>query len=203
MPDTSDNPANIRGFAVYVGLDDATARAAGTSLADVVEAVRQAVESNVPGTESHAVVAYAPATQRGKNLDIVRLALREPRAVAELLPPKPESPSRGVTIDLSRKRVVINGELSALTYKEFELLQFLVLREGSTVERSAIIDTLWAASDVDRPNTRTIDVHVRRLRAKIEPFEDVVRTVRGIGYRFDRHADVTIEFGVGRSPDIY
>jgi DNA-binding response OmpR family regulator len=82
-------------------------------------------------------------------------------------------------------------------------LQFLVLREGSTVERSAIIDTLWAASDVDRPNTRTIDVHVRRLRAKIEPFEDVVRTVRGIGYRFDRHADVTIEFGVGRSPDIY
>jgi hypothetical protein len=203
MPDTSDNPANIRGFAVYVGLDDATAQDAGTSLAEVIESVRRAVESKVPGTESHAAVAYAPATQRGKNLDIVRLALREPRAVAELLPPKPESPSKGVMIDLSRKRVVINGETPTLTYKEFELLQFLVLREGSTVERSAIIDTLWAASDVDRPNTRTIDVHVRRLRAKIEPFEDVVRTVRGIGYRFDRHADVTIEFGVGRSPDIY
>ena len=203
MPDSSDNPANIRGFAVYVGLDDASAREAGTSLAEVIESVRRAVESSVPGTESHAAVAYAPATQRGKNLDIVRLALREPRAVAELLPPKPNSPSKGVTIDLSRKRVVINGEMPALTYKEFELLQFLVLREGSTVERSAIIDTLWAASDVDRPNTRTIDVHVRRLRAKIEPFEDVVRTVRGIGYRFDRHADVTIEFGIGRSPDIY
>jgi DNA-binding winged helix-turn-helix (wHTH) protein len=203
MPDTSDNPANIRGFAVYVGLDDATAQGAGTSLAEVIESVRQAVESKVPGTESHAAVAYAPTTQRGKNLDIVRLALREPRAVSELLPPKPDSPTKGVMIDLSRKRVVINGETPALTYKEFELLQFLVLREGSTVERSAIIDTLWAASDVDRPNTRTIDVHVRRLRAKIEPFEDVVRTVRGIGYRFDRHADVTIEFGIGRSPDIY
>jgi DNA-binding winged helix-turn-helix (wHTH) protein len=203
MPEASDNPANIRGFAVYVGLDDASAQEAGTSLAEVIESVRRTVESSVPGAESHAAVAYAPATQRGKNLDIVRLALREPRAVAELLPPKPDSPSKGVTIDLSRKCVVINGEMSALTYKEFELLQFLVLREGSTVERSAIIDTLWAASDVDRPNTRTIDVHVRRLRAKIEPFEDVVRTVRGIGYRFDRHADVTIEFGVGRSPDIY
>jgi DNA-binding response OmpR family regulator len=99
--------------------------------------------------------------------------------------------------------VVINGETPPLTYKEFELLQHLVLREGVTVDRAAIIDTLWAASDVDRPNTRTIDVHVRRLRSKIEPFDSVVRTVRGIGYRFDRHADVTIEFGTGRSPDIF
>lgn len=203
MPENTDNPANIRGFAVYVGIDDESARAAGTSISEVVEAVRQAVESKVPGTESHAAVAYAPTTQRGKNLDIVRLALREPRAVAELLPPKPVAATKGVTIDLSRKRVVINGDVPPLTYKEFELLQYLVLREGVTVDRSAIIDTLWAASDVDRPNTRTIDVHVRRLRAKIEPFDDVVRTVRGIGYRFDRHADVTIEFGVGRSPDIY
>lgn len=203
MPENTDNPANIRGFAVYVGIDDESARAAGTTISEVVEAVRQAVESKVPGTESHAAVAYAPTTQRGKNLDIVRLALREPRAVAELLPPKPVAATKGVTIDLSRKRVVINGDVPPLTYKEFELLQYLVLREGVTVDRSAIIDTLWAASDVDRPNTRTIDVHVRRLRAKIEPFDDVVRTVRGIGYRFDRHADVTIEFGVGRSPDIY
>lgn len=203
MPENTDNPANVRGFAVYVGIDDESARAAGTTISEVVEAVRQVVAAKAPGTESHAAVAYAPTSQRGKNLDIVRLALREPQAVAELLPPKPPSTANGVTIDLSRKRVVINGDVPALTYKEFELLQYLVLREGVTVDRSAIIDTLWAASDVDRPNTRTIDVHVRRLRAKIEPFDDVVRTVRGIGYRFDRHADVTIEFGVGRSPDIY
>jgi DNA-binding response OmpR family regulator len=108
-----------------------------------------------------------------------------------------------VTIDLSRKRVVINGDVAPLTYKEFELLQYLVLREAVTVDRSGMIDTLWAASDVDRPNSRTIDVHVRRLRSKLEPFEDIVRTVRGVGYRFDRHADVTINFGTGRSPDIY
>ena len=65
------------------------------------------------------------------------------------------------------------------------------------------IDSLWSASDVDRPNSRTIDVHVRRLRSKLEPFEDIVRTVRGIGYRFDRHADVTIDYGTGRSPDVF
>jgi DNA-binding winged helix-turn-helix (wHTH) protein len=203
MAESPDNPANIRGFAVYVGVDEAGAVAAGTTIAEIVDSVRNAVTDAVPDTESHVAVAYAPATQRGKNLDIVRLALREPRAVAELLPPKPPTVVTGVLIDLSRKRVVVNGETPPLTYKEFELLQHLVLREGVTVDRAAIIDTLWAASDVDRPNTRTIDVHVRRLRSKIEPFDSVVRTVRGIGYRFDRHADVTIEFGTGRSPDIF
>ena len=203
MAENPDNPAQIRGFAVYVGVDEASALAAGTTIAGLVDAVRNVVTDAVPGTESHAAVAYAPATQRGKNLDIVRLALREPRAVAELLPPKPPTDVTGVLIDLSRKRVVINGETPPLTYKEFELLQYLVLREGVTVDRSAIIDTLWAASDVDRPNTRTIDVHVRRLRSKIEPFDGVVRTVRGIGYRFDRHADVVIDYGTGRSPDVF
>jgi DNA-binding winged helix-turn-helix (wHTH) protein len=203
MAESPDNPANIRGFAVYVGVDEAGAVAAGTTIAEIVDSVRNAVTDAVPDAESHVAVAYAPTTQRGKNRDIVRLALREPRAVAELLPPKPPTVVTGVLIDLSRKRVVINGETPPLTYKEFELLQHLVLREGVTVDRAAIIDTLWAASDVDRPNTRTIDVHVRRLRSKIEPFDSVVRTVRGIGYRFDRHADVTIEFGPGRSPDIF
>jgi len=200
MADNPDNPAQIRGFAVYVGVDEAGALAAGTTIAELVDAVRNVVTDAVPGTESHAAVAYAPATQRGKNLDIVRLALREPRAVAELLPPMPDPANAGAVIDLSRKRVVINGETPPLTYKEFELLQYLVLREGVTVDRSAIIDSLWIASDVDRPNKRTIDVHVRRLRSKIEPFDSVVSTVRGIGYRFDRHPDVTIEYATDPSP---
>jgi DNA-binding winged helix-turn-helix (wHTH) protein len=202
MTDTGENSAQIRGFALYVGLDEASAAAAGTTLSDVLATLRKAVDNAVPGTESHAAVAYAPSQQRGKNLDIVRLALREPRAVADLLPPKPEQKA-GVTIDISRKKVVINSESAPLTYKEFELLQFLVLREGVTVDRADIIDALWSASDVDRPNNRTIDVHVRRLRSKIEPFDDIVRTVRGIGYRFDRHADVTINYGTGRSPDVF
>ena len=203
MPDNTENSSQIRGFAVYVGVDEASATAAGTTISELVEAVRNVIVEAVPGTETHAAVAYAPASQRGKNLDIVRLALREPRAVSELLPPKPSPSTQGVTIDLSRKRVVINSDVATLTYKEFELLQYLVLREGDTVDRSAMIDALWAESDEDRPNTRTIDVHVRRLRSKLAPFEDIVRTVRGIGYRFDRHADVTIDYGTGRSPDVF
>jgi DNA-binding winged helix-turn-helix (wHTH) protein len=201
MADNPDNPAQIRGFAVYVGVDEASALAAGTTISELVDAVRNVVIDAVPGAESHAAVAYAPATQRGKNLDIVRLALREPRAVAELLPPKPDPADAGALIDLPRKRVVINGEVPQLTYKEFELLQYLVLREGVTVGRNAIIDSLWITSDVDRPNKRTIDVHVRRLRAKLEPFDNVVSTVRGIGYRFDRHPDVTVEFDTDPLPE--
>ena len=203
MPENPETNAQLRGFALYVGIDDATAEAAGTTIADLVATLRKTVDDQISGVESHVAVAYAPPTQRGKNLDIVRLALREPKAVADLLPPKPAAKATGVVIDLSRKRIVINDDAAPLTYKEFELLQFLVLREGVTVDRSDIIDTLWSASDVDRPNTRTIDVHVRRLRSKLEPFEDIVRTVRGIGYRFDRHADVIINYGTGRSPDMF
>ena len=203
MPENPDTNAQLRGFALYVGVDEAAAEAAGTSIAELVATLRKTLEAEISGAESHVAAAYAPSGQRGRNLDIVRLALREPKAIAELLPPKPAPKTTGVDIDLSRKRVVINDEASPLTYKEFELLQFLVLREGVTVDRSDIIDALWSASDVDRPNTRTIDVHVRRLRSKLEPFEDIVRTVRGIGYRFDRHADVTINYGTGRSPDLF
>jgi DNA-binding response OmpR family regulator len=51
------------------------------------------------------------------------------------------------------------------------------------------------------PNERTIDVHIRRLRAKLGAYDDIVRTVRGSGYRFDRHADVVIRSGHAPSPD--
>lgn len=203
MPEIPDSNAKLRGFALYVGVDEDAVEAAGSSIAELVATLRKTLDEQVAGADTHVAVAYAPTAQRGKNLDIVRLALREPKAVAELLPPKPATKQSGVDIDLSRKRVVLKDEVSPLTYKEFELLQFLVLREGVTVPRNDIIDQLWSASDVDRPNARTIDVHVRRLRSKLEPFEDIVRTVRGIGYRFDRHADVTINYGTGRSPDVF
>jgi hypothetical protein len=74
--------------------------------------------------------------------------------------------------------------------------------EGQTVRREVIIEALWAAGEDDIPNSRTIDVHVRRLRSKLGRYEDIVRTVRGAGYRFDRHADVTIHYGEAPSPDM-
>jgi DNA-binding response OmpR family regulator len=138
---------------------------------------------------------------------VVRLALQDPSAVAarrQAAEVAEEPGARGgVVVDISRKRVLLDGESANLTYKEFELLQYLVLREGRTIERSELISGLWADGDDEVPNERTIDVHVRRLRAKLGAFEDVVRTVRGAGYRFDRHADVSIRHASTPSPDLF
>ena len=71
---------------------------------------------------------------------------------------------------------------------------------GRTVARTELIDGLWGNSD-DAPNERTIDVHVRRLRSKLGAYEDIVRTVRGVGYRFDQHADVSVRHATTPSPD--
>ena len=109
----------------------------------------------------------------------------------------------GVVIDEASYSAKVHGRPLDLTFKEFELLQYLVLREGRTIERTELVSSLWSHADADEaPGERTIDVHVRRLRAKLGRYEDIVRTVRGIGYRFDRHADVVIRFGHGTpSPD--
>ena len=74
----------------------------------------------------------------------------------------------GVVVDLSRKRVLLDNNAANLTYKEFELLQYLVLREGRTIERAELISSLWSAGDDEVPNERTIDVHVRRLRETVQ-----------------------------------
>jgi len=196
-----------RGFALYVGVDEATAAAAGVSLPQLVETLKRTVAELTPGAETYAAVALAPRGAGGRDVEVVRLALQDPAALAKhrhtTEPVESPEPRGGVVIDISRKRVQLDGEIAPLTYKEFELLQFLVLREGRTIERAEIIATLWADGGDDVPNERTIDVHVRRLRAKLGAYEDIVRTVRGSGYRFDRHADVAIRWASTPSPDVF
>lgn len=194
-----------RGFALYVGIDEAKAAAAGVSLGTLVEALRRTLGELAPAAETYATVALAPVGAGGRDVDVVRLALHEPSAVARTKeePAEEDRAAGGVVVDISRKRVLIDGESAAFTFKEFELLQYLVLREGRTIERTELVASLWEGStDDDAPGERTIDVHVRRLRAKLGAYEDIVRTVRGVGYRFDRHADVSIRYGHGTpSPD--
>jgi DNA-binding response OmpR family regulator len=204
---TSDDPqaAQARGFALYVGIDEAKAAEAGISLPALVDRLRRLVAELVPDAQTHATVAIAPAGAGGRDIDVVRAALHEPglaklRAEAEPVPRR----RTGVVIDISRKRVALDGDTAPLTFTEFELLQFLVLREGRAVERQEIIDGVWGDAPADEvPNARTIDVHIRRLRAKLGDYEDIVRTVRGAGYRFDRHADVSIRLAATPSPDIF
>jgi DNA-binding winged helix-turn-helix (wHTH) protein len=196
-----------RGFALYVGVDEVKAASAGVSLPQLVEAIKRTVSELVPDAETYAAVALAPRGAGGRDVDVVRLALQDPAALAKhrqsAVQAEAPEPRGGVVIDISRKRVQLDGETAPLTYKEFELLQFLVLREGRTIDRHEIISTLWADGGDEVPNERTIDVHVRRLRSKLGAYEDIVRTVRGAGYRFDRHADVTIRWASTPSPDVF
>ncbi len=184
-------PRSPRGFALYVGIDEVKAAAAGVSLPLLVDALRRTLAELAPDAETHATAALAPSDAGGRDLDVVRLALHEPGATARrqaepLTPAPPES----VVLDFSRKRVLIGGQSIGVTFTEIELLHYLVTHEGRTVERAELIAALWGKDADGIPAERTIDVHVRRLRAKLGSFEDIVRTVRGAGYRFDRHADV-------------
>jgi DNA-binding winged helix-turn-helix (wHTH) protein len=201
------NGTEARGFVLYVGIDEAKAAAAGTDLGRIVEALKRLTAELAPSAETYAAVALAPEGAGGRDVDVVRLALQDPSAIAKHRNVAEEEDedraSGGVVVDISRKRLVLDNQPAALTYKEFELLQYLVLREGRTIERAELIASLWSAADDEIPNERTIDVHVRRLRAKLGRYEDIVRTVRGVGYRFDRHADVSIRHASAPSPDLF
>lgn len=201
----SDTPAKVtktaRGFALYVGIDESTAAANGIDLSKLVEALKTLTTELAPSAETYAAVALAPENAGGRDVDVVRLALQEPSATSRLK--SKDDRSGGVVVDISRKRVVIDDEVAPLTFKEFELLQYLVLHKGLTVSRADLITALWRADEDDIPNDRTIDVHVRRLRSKLGRFEDIVRTVRGTGYRYDAHADVLVLFASAPSPDMF
>jgi DNA-binding response OmpR family regulator len=91
----------------------------------------------------------------------------------------------GVRIDLARRAVQVEEREVELTYLEFELLRTLATHPGRVFSRQTLLEKLWGGSDYRDP--RTIDVHVRHLREKIEADPSDPRhilTVRGVGYRF-------------------
>jgi DNA-binding response OmpR family regulator len=91
----------------------------------------------------------------------------------------------GLRIDAGRRTVELDGRPIRLTYVEFELLRALAAHPGRVYSRRMLLEALWGGSDYREP--RTIDVHVRHLREKLEtdPREpEFILTVRGVGYRF-------------------
>jgi hypothetical protein len=198
MTDQPPIETEARGFALYVGVDEATAAAAGVTLSELVFALRKTVADMVPPAhdQTYAAVAIAPKGLGGKPIDVVRTALGDPKALDKIAEAKKAAlgdAQKGIVVDPGRKKVFADGENTELTYKEFELLQYLIEHEGSTISRREIIDVIWNDGEGEIPNDRTIDVHVRRLRAKIAGYEDIIRTVRGGGYRFDKHPEVIYE----------
>lgn len=114
----------------------------------------------------------------------VRAVLRRNGEVEELLPLTVEAGP--VRMDVDRHVVTVRGDVVSLPLKEFDLLEILVRNAGRVLTRSQLIDRVWGADYVG--DTKTLDVHVKRLRGKVEqdPANPVhLLTVRGLGYKFD------------------
>jgi two-component system, OmpR family, response regulator RegX3 len=91
-----------------------------------------------------------------------------------------------VRMDIDRHVVTVGGEAVQLPLKEFELLEMLLRNAGRVLTRGQLIDRVWGADYVG--DTKTLDVHVKRLRSKVEPEPSAPRfivTVRGLGYKFE------------------
>jgi two-component system response regulator RegX3 len=92
----------------------------------------------------------------------------------------------GIKLDIGKHQVTINGEVVALPLKEFELLEFLMRNAGRVLTRSQLIDRVWGGDYYG--DTKTLDVHIKRLRSKIEadPANPVlIQTIRGLGYKLE------------------
>lgn len=91
-----------------------------------------------------------------------------------------------LTVDIDKHEVLKNGEKLDLTLKEFELLKLLINNKGKVLTRDSLLDRIWGYEYYGE--TRTVDVHIRHLRQKIEDDDKnpkYIETIRGIGYRFN------------------
>jgi two-component system response regulator RegX3 len=114
----------------------------------------------------------------------VRAVLRRHGDVEEMVPAAVESGP--VRMDIERHVVTVRGTQVAMPLKEFDLLEILVRNSGRVLTRGQLIDRVWGSDYVG--DTKTLDVHIKRLRAKVEvdPSNPVhLLTVRGLGYKYE------------------
>ncbi len=116
----------------------------------------------------------------------IRAVLRRASLLAEMGGvAEPTIEADGLSINPSKRSLTVNGDPVQLTYVEFEVLRTLATHPGRVYTRQALLETVWGDSAYREP--RTIDVHIRHLREKIEadPSDPTyIFTVRGVGYRF-------------------
>jgi len=114
----------------------------------------------------------------------IKAVLRRGQEPDDLLPATLESGP--VRMDVERHIVTVDGAHVALPLKEFELLEMLLRNPGRVLTRMQLIDRVWGSDYVG--DTKTLDVHVKRLRSKVEPdpaSPQFIVTVRGLGYKFE------------------
>ena len=201
------------GFEVEIAEDGPSALAAFRDRgADVL--LLDLMLPGMPGTEvcrqirTHSAVPIIMLTAKDSEIDIVvglelgaddyvtkpysaRELLARMRAILRRLTVADEEEDRvlsggRVTLDLDRHTVAVDGREISMPLKEFELLELLMRNAGRVLTRGQLIDRVWGSDYFG--DTKTLDVHVKRIRSRIEPVPSApvsLVTVRGLGYRFE------------------
>lgn len=201
------------GFEVEIAEDGPSALAAFRDRgADVL--LLDLMLPGMPGTEvcrqirTHSAVPIIMLTAKDSEIDIVvglelgaddyvtkpysaRELLARMRAILRRLTVADEEEDRvlsggRVTLDLDRHTVAVDGHEISMPLKEFELLELLMRNAGRVLTRGQLIDRVWGSDYFG--DTKTLDVHVKRIRSRIEPVPSApvsLVTVRGLGYRFE------------------
>ncbi len=133
------------------------------------------------GADDYVTKPYSPRELVAR----IRAVLRR-REAAAAEPQRSVLTGGPVRMDVDRHVVTVSGRPVQLPLKEFELLEMLLRNAGRVLTRGQLIDRVWGADYVG--DTKTLDVHIKRLRAKIEPEPSSPRhivTVRGLGYKFE------------------
>lgn len=109
------------------------------------------------------------------------------KALLSLYGHAPQAPTAvvqgGIVIDLQAKKVSVDGLAIRLTPKEYDLLQFLCQNPSRVYSRDLLLDLVWGEGFFG--SDRTVDTHIKSIRSKIKPYQDLIVTVWGVGYKFE------------------
>jgi Transcriptional regulatory protein, C terminal len=182
----------------------------------VYQAVPEQADARTTGVQV-VLVIEVPAGLAGSASEAVRLADEFGTMISQWLPgvyakkavtsavdgdPRHSSapgPARGLVVDLANRRVSIDGRPLRLAYREFALLAYLAQHPHHTVSRDTLLAHVWRDRHAGHAaiSDRTVDTHIRRLRAKLGEHAHVLTTVRGHGYRFDPGAPGNVRWNEG------
>src|SRR5215467_4675044 len=129
------------------------------------------------GADDYVVKPFSPKELLARVRAVLRRTRPGPRA--------PPSTFGALAVDPAAYRVTVGGEPVTLTPKEFDLLRALVDAHGRVLSREFLLDRVWGYARAGEIESRTVDVHVRRLRVKLGAEGRRIRTVKSVGYRFD------------------
>ena len=162
-------------------LADGAGTAQLTELASrLADEARRLLLEDRPGSTVTAAVAISDSQPAHQIEPAHRVEPAQPAEPTQ--PPGPAGPGDGLHIDRHAYRVSVDGHPVELSYREFELLAFLAEHPGRVFSRRQLVGSVWNGADV---GSRTVDVHVRRLRVKLGRYAAGIVTVRNVGYRYE------------------